>query len=129
MKKLEELGISPVPWKAGINPHIATILDGYEGKCIYANGDVNNTPYVGFANVVNGDTASAIRNARLIAAAPELYDCLREAIVEHCYNCEHSHDGYHHRVDGEQCQRGGDCLVKEWRKALAKAAGEEENNG
>lgn len=119
MKRLEELGISPAPWSAGTNPAIATLLDGRVGKCIYANGDVNNTPYVGFANVVEGDTISAIRNARLFAAAPELYECLREAVVEMCHG---------HACCGEDYECNGvdrDCFVRRWRAALAKAAGEE----
>ena len=80
MKTLEQLGISPAPWEAGKNPAIADVLDGYEGKCIYANGDVNTTPYVGWANVVNGNTKLAIRNAHLIAAAPKLYAACYEML-------------------------------------------------
>ena len=55
MKKLEQLGISPVPWtKAG------DIVDDNEGLVIF--------------NAYEDDDYA---NARLIAAAPDLYEALR----------------------------------------------------
>ena len=89
MKTLEQLGISPTPWtKAG------DIVDDDEGRVIF-------TAYE------DDDYA----NARLIAAAPELYAALFEMV-------EMYRDGGSYDYEQE--------VIKKAKAALAKAAGESE---
>lgn len=54
----------------------------------------------------------------LIAAAPELYAALREAVNEFSFPCRRIN-----HISCGTCDRG-DCLVKGWRAALEKAGGE-----
>ena len=92
MKTLEQLGISPAPWK--INEY-ATVLDRYSTIISGQYGPYN------------------WHNARIIAAAPELYDTLQslvEYIDRECIPC------------GETaCE-----LMAAAHNVLAKAAGESE---
>ena len=90
MKTLEQLGISPAPWR--INDH-ASVLDRYSAIISGQYG-----PY-------------DWHNARLIAAAPELYAALFEMV-------EMYRDGgpYDHEPE----------VIKMAKAALAKAAGESE---
>lgn len=91
MKTLEQLGISPTPWtKAG------DIVDDNEGRVIF--------------NAYEDDDYA---NARLIAAAPYLYEALYDVVAY----CESTH-----LVPSE---RFGKVLSKV-KAALAKAAGESE---
>lgn len=103
MKKLEELAISRAPWMVSTNDDtMVTVKGGYRvaaGCCERYDGGVGN--------------------ARLIASAPELYECLREAVVEMCHG--HACCGMEYECNGVD----GDCFIKRWRAALAKAAGEE----
>lgn len=112
MKKLEELGISPAPWryigyhnhKSGVYIHLGEVKFADKRKLCY---DISQP------------------NARLIAAAPELYECLREAVIEMCHNCL-SCKG---KRNADKCslkEDEGKCFIQKWRKVLAKAAGEEE---
>lgn len=103
MKKIEELAVSRAPWKVSPNNDIlVTTKEGYRVA-------------IGCCERYDGGTG----NARLIAAAPELYKCLHEAVIEMCHG---------HACCGEEYECNGvdyDCLVKRWRAALAKASGEE----
>lgn len=56
-------------------------------------------------------------DARLIAAAPEMYECLQEAITQMCGECP---TGKNHRCN----QIDGDCFVIKWIEAAKKARGE-----
>lgn len=96
MKRVGQLGISVVPWRSMIRP-IHAIRD--------ANGDV-----VCETNIVS------VEDTRLIAAAPELYECLHEAVIRKCSCCTTDDDG---GCDFEE------CFVNKWRKALEKAGGAE----
>lgn len=90
MRTIDELGISPTPWKRMDN-HPLIVLNGI------------NLPLV-----------SGIKpeDARLFAAAPELYECLREAICQTCLYCKY-----------KKCN---ECnIVNKWKDAIAKANGEE----
>lgn len=118
MKSIEELNISPWPWKVRHENHGSFVTsDGgsqsvafcAEESC-FKDGKVTRTPRK--------------RNARLISAAPEMYECLREAVNESCKMC------YSYKFD-DQCHlsKHDSCFIQRWRAALAKAAGEEANRG
>lgn len=98
MKKLSELGISPAPWRFTNYG----VIDLLECGVVYSN----DCPYLGAAD------------ARLIAAAPELYKWLAFA-VEY-YKCE--------TRSCDECPNGK-CWIVDATAALAKAAGEEVGDG
>ena len=102
MKKLEELGASPAPWEID-DPWTGDII------CHLKNGIEYQvaTPYI------HSDEETDA-NARLIAAAPEMYECLREAVEYHCQD----------RCPAHGCGCNKDCLFYKWRDAIAKASGE-----
>ena len=82
------------PWKAGKNPYMTTVLDGHEGKAIYQD-DENNPHHLAWANAENADgdldMETALANASLIAAAPEMYEMLKSLLddCEICTACAH----------------------------------------
>ena len=80
------------PWVAGTNPCMTTVLDGHEGKAIYPKDGSN---HIAWANAENEDgeidMQTALANAALIAAAPELYEALRGAVQEACGTCAMLH--------------------------------------
>ena len=114
MKKLEELGISPAPWRICDERCLDGSIVGVESS------DKKS-------DLVAGDIVITEANARLIAAAPELYDALYEAVEEKCTECHQIND-YESDI-GVEWQMCKGCPVKKWRDALAKASGEEEDNG
>lgn len=59
------------------------------------------------------------KNAYLIAAAPEMYDCLKEAVKKVCIdsNC-HAYNA------GECMNAAGFCRAQKWINTLKKARGE-----
>ena len=71
------------PWEAGCNPIMATMLDGKEGKTIYPE---DGTYHIAWANIHNEDgeldMETALANARLIAAAPEMHALLERILAE-----------------------------------------------
>lgn len=68
---------TPGPWEAGKNPCMTTVLDGKEGKTIYPKGSFY---HIAWTNAENSDgdfdIKTALANASLIAAAPEMYEQL-----------------------------------------------------
>ena len=100
MKKLEQLGISPAPWtKAG------DIVDDDEGRVIF--------------NAYEDDDYA---NARLIAAAPDLYEALQmyqEAFSEIRKSAWFLDANFHEIMCLNKVMTAADA-------ALAKAAGERE---
>ena len=65
----------------------------------------------------------AAANANLISAAPEMLECLKDAVAEYgCYGC---------RVDGKRCldketftcNQEESCPAKRWMVAIRKAEG------
>lgn len=112
MKKLEELGISPAPWECATNDR-GEFIGTLNGRGFYvAKFSYDITP----------------NDARLIAAAPELYKFLREAVVENCHDCGNLDNEMSAYQDDFVCHNDK-CFVKRWRAALAKAAGEEVADG
>ena len=113
MKKLEELGISPAPWK---------VDDGKWGcdnkiMCEYISDIIvkgeKSTKVVASCNA-HFDTYKP--DARLIAAAPELYEALFEALP---WLTDIGAE-----VVGNEAAAKIAAIVKKAKSALAKAAGE-----
>jgi len=73
-----------------------------------------------WANVTNGPEMVArevkLNNAALIAAAPELYECLRIALDDYCRTCWLGNVNH--------CEVTEMCPCRKWREALKKAGGE-----
>lgn len=106
MKKLEELGASPAPWEID-DPWTGDII------CHLKNGIEYQvaTPYI------HSDEETDA-NARLIAAAPELYDAAERYVRFHEESCIHGN-----RTAGEIIADANNAF-KDLKAALAKAAGE-----
>ena len=98
MKTLEELDISPVPWS-----NIVGTEKPFEINSVW---DARN------GCILSGGYAQSVNDARLIAAAPELYEALYDVVAY----CESTH-----LVPSEKF---GKVLAKV-KAALAKAGGEE----
>ncbi len=73
MKTIEQLGVSPAPWEA--KQGISLWVESSDGICVVDDIDTSD-----------GETGEA--NARLIAAAPELYEALRLWVEELCEDCQ-----------------------------------------
>ena len=115
MKSVEELGISPTPWK---------------------NIGVDNNPF-GFVRITDKDgffvadvdgesDENEYANAHLIAAAPKLYEELRQEMERrYCVKCKHSvwtKRGGIEIMTG--CDGKGACPKPSWKKVLAEASEE-----
>ena len=86
---MNQTKFTPGPWKSGKNPCMTTVLDGYEGKAIYSK---NGSYHIAWANAENEDgeidIQTALANANLIAAAPEMYaelDHLKNYFIQPYY--------------------------------------------
>ena len=101
MKTLEQLGVSPYPWKH-------TPADEWTHAGI---DDANGCGVGETYQVAHRDETAETANACICAAAPELYDALYDVVAY----CESTH-----LVPSE---RFGEILAKV-KAALAKAAGE-----
>ena len=110
MKTLEELGISPWPWSV-------THYSGCDWSQVFDRDR-------GLVTAGSEDGFCGTNEAPLIAAAPELYEALREAVADRCTECHEVND-YESDI-GTEWQMCMDCPVRKWRAALAKAAGESE---
>lgn len=103
MKTIEQLGVSPAPWKADIGVYSFWVDDNAEKSVCMENSTCKNDRDIGR------------RNARLIAAAPELYEALRLWVEELCEDCQ--------AEIGKTCD--GKCeAVRRAVAALEKAGGE-----
>lgn len=112
MKGLDQLGISPVPWSVYEAKSGVTLIEPKDGvpDCLAS------------MNVTDGDECFA--DAQLIAAAPDLYRRLYEAVASRCFYCEF------YSLSDDRCKcRCGVCSVQDWRKALEDAGGGEEECG
>lgn len=111
MKKLSELDISPVPWTTSriIHPDLIefdTIAADGAGMAIFDCCDEQFRSEVGFAN------------ARLISAAPDLYEALREIYEDFVPMCNVECHGCKHEI-------GCNKWAARARAALEKAGGAE----
>ena len=79
---MSETKFTKGPWEPGRNPAFSTILDGYEGKAIYPKGENH---HIAWANVFNADgeltMETALANAALMAAAPEMFALLERVVA------------------------------------------------
>ena len=78
MKTIEQLGISPAPWKKG---ELEPFYEDYIVRCNYNRKD--GTPskrIVASCNAAFSNEQAGI-DARLIAAAPELYEALAALLL------------------------------------------------
>lgn len=101
MKTIEELGISPAPWKAYVGVYSFWVDDNAgEFVCMKSSTSMN-------------DRNIGKRNARLIAAAPELYEALAALL-----NCSEKEAPF-------TKESGMSIAMDMARKAIRKAGGEE----
>lgn len=102
MKKLEELGISPTPWKVRLLDWGKDRVDSIDD----ANGEIIvETDY--------GVYLHKLPDARMLAAAPKLYAALYKLLGDACQHCD---------LRGA-CQAACNA-VQNARDALAEASGE-----
>ena len=103
MKCINELGISPWPWTNVIRTKrpfmVNQVWDSRNGE------------------ILSGGYGESVPDATLIAAAPEMYEALREAVKSYCEGCNDF-------VNGDQRCDPCECPARKWRAALAKASGE-----
>lgn len=99
MKKLEELGISPTPWKIRVGDFEFDVVD-------------TNNEIVSEYQFIKPDI-------RLIAASPKMYEALREAVKSYCEGCNDF-------VNEDQRCDTCECPARKWRAVLAEAVGESE---
>lgn len=104
MKTLKELGISPAPWKMYVGVYSFWVDDNAgEFVCMKSSTSLN-------------DRNIGKRNARLIAAAPDLYEALRGLLEIVCVDCNSAY-----KIDGK-CVKCPRVVAAE--AALKKAGGD-----
>lgn len=108
MKKLSELTISPAPWSFADDG-----IGEYDIRC---SGMFYGEDYEGDDIIAQSVQK---KDAPMLAAAPELYECLSEAVEEKCRTCIVEGNGVCRIKEGHRCH------IARWRWVLAKAAGEE----
>ena len=104
MKKLEELGISPAPWKVCEERSLGGDVVGVE--C----ADVK-------ADLVAGDVILKEADANMMSAAPDMYDAIWDILfkctkITNCRNCK-----------GNELGNCGGCPLGKAMAALEKAGG------
>ena len=110
MKKLEELGISPTPWGYSLGNRQMLVTRGTAQTIFIEYG----------LELQHAKRPMRYANARMFAAAPELYQalwfqCFGNTGVGNCRNCKGAELG--------NCKT---CPLGNARAALAKASGEGE---
>lgn len=112
MKRLDDLGVSPAPWTAENGPFVSMVYENAPtDKCASVCG-------------LSGERRKA--DSRLIAAAPDLYEALREALREAVdWRCCDECDAYALVGGGRCAEINGECLIHRWRRILEKAGGAE----
>ena len=105
MKTLEQLGISPAPWKVAMDD-IAMVFSGSQYPSL-------STPHICEVDIID-DPDRKCNDIELIAAAPELYEALAAML-----SCAEKEAPF-------TKDSGMSIAMDMARKALAKAAGESE---
>ena len=113
MKTLEQLGISPTPWKVAMDD-IAMVFGGSQYPSL-------STLHICEVDIID-DPERKCNDIKLIAAAPDMYEALREAILAECIGCRYCGPHPKYECDNHDCRQA----PAKWRAALAKAAGESE---
>ena len=114
MKTVQQHGIRPAPWKRG---EWVPFCEDNIVRCDYKRNDgTTRTRIVASCNATFSTEQAGI-DARLIAAAPELYESLRGLLEIVCIDCNSSY-----KVDGK-CVKCPRVVAAE--AALKKAGGEE----
>lgn len=103
MKRFEDLGCSPAPWSNTVGTE-----KPFETNSVW---DARN------GGILTGGYAESLNDARLIAAAPELYEALRGLLEIVCGDCNSAY-----KVDGK-CVKCPRVVAAE--AALEKAGGAE----
>ena len=105
MKTLEQLGISPAPWKVAMDD-IAMVFSGSQYPSL-------STPHICEVDIID-DPERKCNDIKLIAAAPELYEALAAML-----SCAEKEAPF-------TKESGMSIAMDMARKALAKAAEESE---
>ena len=105
MKTLEQLGISPAPWKVAMDD-IAMVFSGSQYPSL-------STPHICEVDIID-DPERKCNDIKLIAAAPELYKSLAAML-----SCAEKEAPF-------TTESGMSIAMDMARKALKKAAGESE---
>lgn len=115
MKTIEQLGISPAPWKQG---EWVPFCEDNIVRCDYNRND--GTPSTRIVAECNAMFSSeqARTDARLIAAAPDLYEALRNIVDSECEGCNFL-------CDSRCTAYVGCCICQKYRSVLEKAGGGE----
>lgn len=119
MKPISELKISPRPWLVGDKFPYGEDNVIY---CHYTRDDGKKSTRV--VAQCNQYFAVHAADALMMRAAPEMYECLLEAVEDKCRKCKASWYGECVTADGKDCE-----VVRKWKSVLAKAAGEGQNHG
>ena len=106
MKTIEELVTSPAPWETDIGESCC-LVEARGGSTICSTGSSETQDF---------ETDAA--DARLITAAPELYEALRNIVDSECEDCNSW-------CDGGCTVDAGLCIYQKYRAALEKAGGAE----
>ena len=111
MKTVEQLGISPAPWKRG---EWVPFCEDNIVRCDYKRNDgTTRTRIVASCNATFSTEQAGI-DARLISAAPELYEALREIVADNKCGLMCS-----------LCGAADKCKLRRAVAALEKAGGKE----
>lgn len=114
MKTLEQIGVSPAPWKQG---EWVPFCEDNIVRCDYNRKDGSPSTRIVASCNATFSTEQARVDARLIAAAPELYEALRGLLEIVCGDCNSAY-----KVDGK-CVKCPRVVAAE--AALEKAGGAE----